>query len=81
MMINCRGDLSMSATLARRQSFCRYATFPLKRELPFVSYADISPIRGITLHALQNVFQTLAGNCLKIYKKEKEGINNEKVYG
>ena len=23
------------ATLARRQSFCRYATFPLKRELPF----------------------------------------------
>ena len=65
MMINCRGDLSMSATLARRQSFCRYATFPLKRELPFVSYADISPIRGITLHALQNVYLNFGRQLLK----------------
>ena len=37
--------------------------------------------RGDHCTPLQNVFQTLAGNCLKIYKKEKEGINNEKVYG
>ena len=65
MMINCRGDLSMSATLARRQSFCRYATFPLKRELPFVSYADISPIRGITLHAPTKCFSNLGRQLLK----------------
>ena len=62
MMINCRGDLSMSATLLSAT-----LTFPLSGEL------HCTP--------LQNVFQTLAGNCLKIYKKEKEGINNEKVYG
>lgn len=69
MMINCRGDLSMSATLLSAA-----LTFPLSGE------SQWSPA-GVQCTPLQNVFQTLAGNCLNIYKKEKEGIINEKVYG
>ena len=32
---NVGADLSTSATLARRQTFCHFVTFPLKRESPF----------------------------------------------